>query len=1320
VNGEDVCPDYDVIGTADPATCIPNTGQCRDGSQTCMAGAWMGCSPTEVGPSAEVCNGLDDDCNGYTDEGLGNISCGKGACLTTVPACLGGFPIPASGCAAFEPSPGTESCNNVDDDCDGYTDNAAGSGGNTLAQRCDLLCLNWNANTSTHPSDPSTGCAPGVGQCSLGSQLCSSGTWGGCANEIGPSSESCNALDDDCDGYTDNAANVFQSNTLTATLDPLCEGWNGPGKNTCVDNAGQCRDTTQTCQAGGWVTTIPEIGPSGEACNMLDDDCDGYTDNKIGSTANNTLTQACDPLCATTANCHERTGRCQDGAETCSSGAWGTCAGEIGPTGETCNNLDDNCDGYTDNRTGSTVAYSLTQSCDSACVSWNAGGHGTTCRSVGQCRAGTQTCSVGGWSGTCAGEIGPTVEACNNADDDCDGYTDNSPGHGGNTLQQAQHPDCDSWTGSGKNTCVPATGQCKNATQTCATGSWSTTTSEVGPSGELCNNLDDDCDGFTDNAVGSSASNTLRNLTCDSLCATTAHCIANTGQCRDGTATCQAGSWGTCASEIGPSTELCNGLDDNCDGYTDNVPGTTASLTQSCDSACASWNANPGAHASDPETACQPGVGRCANGTQSCSGGAWGASCPGETGPSVELCNGLDDDCDGYVDNAPNDFASNTLQRQMDPLCAGWSGAGKNACQPNVGQCHSATQTCLSGSWNPGTSEVGPSAESCNALDDDCDGYVDNAVGSLSGNTLQTSCDSQCAGTIGCRVNTGQCRSGNATCTTGSWGSCQGETGPTSELCNGLDDNCDGYTDNAPGSTANNSLTQTCASACSSWNADTSTHPTDAEADCHPGIGQCRSGTQSCSSASWGACAGETGPTAEMCNGLDDDCDGYTDNNPNTFTNYSLVSACSSECGFWKGPGKNTCIPNTGQCRQGSITCSTATAGTVATNQSSPWAITTGPSGAVYWVDQTTGSGLVMKSASGVVSTIASGQNTPTGIAVDSAENVYWTETGAGLVLEESGGVISTVSSGDPSPSYVTVDSLGNVYWTDQSAQSVMEESGGVVTTISSSESAPYQMAADGAGNIYWLNYGNAGSIVEYTAGGLIQTLASSRQYPIAIAADAAGDVYWVEFFGGTVVEYSGGTLSTLASGLHGPLGIAVDNAGDVYVTNNSSGAITKTSHGTTTAYATTSGNPRAIAVDSQGSVYWTDVKTNTIYGPANVCRGESGPSVEVCNNLDDDCDGYTDNDVGSKTSYSLAGCSAPPSSSSFHASAAVDSRQREPVRTTDVASIPRAWEHDRVNGTIDVRAGEIREVALREPSLLTCDVSCTGWDGGTAGECPE
>ncbi len=152
------------------------------------------------------------------------------------------------------------------------------------------------------------------------------------------------------------------------------------------------------------------------------------------------------------------------------------------------------------------------------------------------------------------------------------------------------------------------------------------------------------------------------------------------GVCSAGTRTCTGGSvWGTCTGELLPALEVCNGLDDDCDGAID--------------------DGNPGGGGSCSTG--QPGI--CAAGTQSCLSGA--LICSANSSPTAEVCNGLDDDCDGAIDD-------------------GNPGGGGSCSTGQPGICAAGTQSCLSGALICSANSF-PSPEVCNGLDDDCDGLVD-------------------------------------------------------------------------------------------------------------------------------------------------------------------------------------------------------------------------------------------------------------------------------------------------------------------------------------------------------------------------------------------------------------------------------------------------------------------------------------------------------------------------------------------------------------------------------------------------------------------
>jgi hypothetical protein len=260
------------------------TGSCTAGVQTCEAGALSECKGV-VTPITEQCGGTeagDENCNGSVDDGCpcsGNETqrcydgpegtVGVAPCQSGMQVCMGGVFGPCEGAI----TPVAETCANegVNDDCDRFRDDVPGR---------NNLCFDFRK----------------VGACFTGYQVCS-GDALVCRTPAPETEDSCDLVDQDCDGRVDETFNLGTDEQNCGACGTRC----GAGQQCCggmCRNIGSdpahCGECNRTCGAGTSccsgscdpTNTEVSCGGCGISCNANEDCCGGTTCTDVDTTNN--------------------------------------------------------------------------------------------------------------------------------------------------------------------------------------------------------------------------------------------------------------------------------------------------------------------------------------------------------------------------------------------------------------------------------------------------------------------------------------------------------------------------------------------------------------------------------------------------------------------------------------------------------------------------------------------------------------------------------------------------------------------------------------------------------------------------------------------------------------------------------------------------------------------------------------------------------------------------------------------------------------------------------------------------------------------------
>jgi YD repeat-containing protein len=910
-NGQDDDCDGDVDEAYAPTATSCGVGACgATGATACVSGVVVDSCDAGAPTGADAdCDGIDNDCDASTDEAYvpTATSCGVGACgATGATSCVSGAAVDS--CEAGTPAGADATCNGQDDDCDGDVDEAyaptatscgVGACGATGATACvsgavadsceagagtgaDSDCdgVDNDCDGTADEGFASSATSCGVGACgATGATSCVSGAVVDSCEAGTPAGTdaTCDGLDDDCDGDVDEA----YSPTATSCGVGAC---GATGATSCVSGA-----VVDSCVAGAATGADAD-------CDGMDNDCDASTDEAYAPTA----TSCGVGVCGATGSTNCVSGEVVDSCES------GTPAG----TDASCDGQDEDCDGEVDEAFApaatscgigacgaigatSCVSGAVVDSCeagtatgtdadcdgaDSDCDASVDEGYaptGTSC-GVGACHAtGATSCVSGAVADSC--EPGTPLGAdatCNAVDDDCDGAMDEAFAPGTTNCGVG------ACAATGATSCVAGT-----VLDSCQVG-------PVTGIDEVCDGVDEDCDGRADEAFFEDDPT-----------------ICGVGACEEkGEATCVSGVRLDSCVPLPPALtdDTCDYNDEDCDGATDEGFAPTGP-DDTCDGFDEDCDGFSDEGWSQSVSSC--GVGVCsAHGETTCFSGVVHDSCEqGLPTGTDTTCDGLDDDCDAFVDEgfvpvattcghgvcravgttscvagAEVDLCEVGAPTGTDTTCNGvdedCDGSNDEAYAPvatdcGLGACHATGATsCASGTVDDSCEAGTPSAAdtTCNGLDDDCDGSLDEGFV-----PVETGCGS---GVCGARGQTA-CHAGaiHDSCAPGA------PTGDDDD-CNGLDDDCDGLADESyvvqPTSCGSAECVATGSLIClGATFTDTCTTPGVGHASgclgCRDGVDNDSNGVADCADP---ACAGEISCLAEYCsNYTDDDGDGFVD-----------------------------------------------------------------------------------------------------------------------------------------------------------------------------------------------------------------------------------------------------------------------------------------------------------------------------------------------------------------------------------------------------------------------------------------------------------
>jgi arginine repressor len=597
--------------------------------------------------------------------------------------------------------------------------------------------------------------------------------------------------------------------------------------------------------------------------------------------------------------------------------------------------------------------------------------------------------------------------------------------------------------------------------------------------------------------------------------------------------------------------------------------------------------------------------------------------------PSEEICDGLDNDCNGLIDDGVKLVFYKDLDR--DGYTDGTTSVGCSAPQGYV-------LSALLGDCNDENNQINPGkTEICDGIDNNCDGLIDEGVKLVFYKDLDG--DGYTDGTtqVGCSAPSGYVLSATS-------GDCN-DNDPTinpakTEICDGKDNNCNGQIDegvllvfykdkDGDGYGDVNDQTLACAqptgyvsnsSDCNDNDPNVSPGKTEicdgkdnncngqidegfnVGQSCSVGVGECaRTGQYVCKADGSGTqCNAAPGtPTTEICDGRDNDCDGQIDEG-NVCISFAKTIGGSSD----------DIATSIIQSSDGGYVVAGVTL-SFGAGVFDFYVVKLDSSGNVQWTKTIGGSSddvansIIQSSDGGYVvagwtrSFVAGYYYDIYVVKLDSSGNVLWTKTIGGsyndvansIIQSSDGGYVvagwtSSFGAGSADIYVVKLDSSGNVIWTktiggsnwDEAWSIIQSSDGGYVvagwtSSFGAGSADIYVVKLDSSGNVIWTktiggsNWDEAWSIIQSSDGG----------YVVAGETESFGagvtDIYVVK------LDSSGNVLWTKTIG-----GSSEDRANSIIQSSDGGYVVA----GWTSSFGAGDVDIYVVKLDSSGNVVWT------------------------------------------------------------------------------------------------------------------------------------